>query len=73
MSKVKENGGKDATIVATKDKQAALDPKEVIETLRTQLQEHLRLAEHHKTMANKEQGALEVLLQLHPNEELNEI
>ena len=43
--------------------------KEAIETLKAQLQEHLRQAEHHRTMATKAQGALEVLLQLHPEEE----
>ena len=43
--------------------------KEVIETLRVQLKEHLQQAEHHRTMATKAQGALEVLLQLHPQEE----
>jgi hypothetical protein len=42
--------------------------KEVIETLRVQLQEHLQQAEHHRTMATKAQGALEVLLQMHPQE-----
>ena len=43
-------------------------PKEVIDTLRVQLREHLQQAEHHRTMATKAQGALEVLLQLHPQE-----
>ena len=43
--------------------------KEVIETLRVQLREHLQQAEHHRTMATKAQGALEVLLQLYPQEE----
>ena len=42
--------------------------KEAIETLRVQLQEHLQRTEHHRTMATKAQGALEVLLQLHPEE-----
>ena len=46
--------------------------KEAIETLRAQLQEHLRQAEHHRTMATKAQGALEVLLQLHPDKENSE-
>ena len=46
--------------------------KEAIENLRVQLQEHLRQAEHHRTMATKAQGALEVLLQLHPEEEKGE-
>ena len=45
--------------------------KEAIETLRVQLREHLQQAEHHRTMATKAQGALEVLLQLHPQEENN--
>ena len=56
-----------------KTNNVAVDPdvkaKEAIDTLRTQLQEHLRQAEHHRTMATKAQGALEVLLQLHPEEE----
>ena len=43
--------------------------KEVIETLRVQLKEHSQQAEHHRTMATKAQGALEVLLQLHPQED----
>ena len=43
--------------------------KEAIDTLRVQLREHLQQAEHHRTMATKAQGALEVLLQLHPEEE----
>ena len=42
--------------------------KEVIDTLRVQLKEHLQQAEYHRTMATKAQGALEVLLQLHPEE-----
>ena len=46
--------------------------KEAIETLRAQLQEHLRQVEHHRTMATKAQGALEVLLQLHPEENSGE-
>ena len=45
---------------------------EAIETLKAQLQEHLRQAEHHKTMAVKAQGALQVLVQLHPQEEESE-
>ena len=43
--------------------------KEAIETLRAQLQEHIRQTEYHRTMATKAQGALEVLLQLHPEED----
>ena len=43
--------------------------KEAIENLRVQLKNHLEQADYHKTMATKAQGALEVLLQLHPEEE----
>ena len=50
-------------------KEATVDKsKEAIDTLRVQLREHLQQAEHHRTMATKAQGALEVLLQLHPEE-----
>ena len=42
--------------------------REAIENLRVQLKDHLERAEFHKTMATKAQGALEVLLQLHPEE-----
>ena len=59
-----------------KTNNVAVDPdvkaKEAIETLKAQLQEHFRQAEHHRTMATKAQGALEVLLQLHPEEESSE-
>ena len=44
---------------------------EAVEVLRVQLQEHLQKSEYHKTMATKAQGALEVLLQLHPEENEN--
>ena len=44
---------------------------EAIEVLRVQLQDHLQKSEYHKTMATKAQGALEVLLQLHPEEYQN--
>ena len=70
MSKVKENSVKDAEVVEAKDEK--LDPKEVIETLRTQLREHSQQADHHRMMATKAQGALEVLLQLHPEEDKSE-
>ena len=54
-------------VVETEDR-----AREAIETLKAQLQEHLRQAEHHRTMATKAQGALEVLLQLHPEEDSGE-
>ena len=47
--------------------------KEIVQTLQTQLHEHQRLANHHQTMATKAQGALEVLLQLIPKEEVEKM
>jgi len=47
--------------------------KEIAQTLQTQLNEHQKLANHHQTMATKAQGALEVLLQLIPKEEVEEM
>ena len=44
---------------------------EAISTLRTQLAEHLKQEQYHHTMSVKAQGALEVLLQLHPQDEEN--
>ena len=55
--------------VENKENNVVNKEKEVIETLRVQLREHLQQAEHHRTMATKAQGALEVLLQLHPEED----
>ena len=43
--------------------------REAIQNLKVQLKNHLEKAEYHKTMATKAQGALEVLLQLHPEED----
>ena len=51
--------------VATSEDKA----KEAIQTLRVQLLEHQKQAEYHQTMSVKAQGALEVLLQLNPQEE----
>ena len=47
--------------------------KEIAQTLQTQLNEHQRQANHHQTMATKAQGALEVILQLIPKEEVQEM
>ena len=55
--KVENNKPKNVEIPSAED---------VIHTLKVQLEEHLKQSEYHKTMAVKAQGALEVLLQLHP-------
>ena len=65
MEEVKTNNVAEPVDIGTKSKEA-------IETLRVQLREHLQQAEHHRTIATKAQGALEVLLQLHPEEEKSE-
>ena len=47
--------------------------KEIAQILQAQLQEHQRQANHHSTMATKAQGALEVMLQLIPKQEVEEV
>ena len=47
--------------------------KEIAQTLQAQLTEHQRLANHHQTMATKAQGALEVMVQMIPKEEVEEM
>ena len=47
--------------------------KEIAQTLQAQLQEHQKQATHHQTMAVKAQGALAVVLQLIPKEEVEEM
>ena len=47
--------------------------KEIAQTLQTQLNEHRKQANHHQTMATKAKGALEVILQLIPKEEVQEM
>ena len=47
--------------------------KEIAQTLQTQLNEHQKQANHHQKMAMKAQGALEVMLQLIPKEEVEKM
>jgi len=47
--------------------------KEIAQTLQAQLTEHQKLANHHQTMATKAQGALEVMVQMIPQEEVEEM
>ena len=61
MSKVKET----EIVKLTIDEKA----QEAIKNLQLQLEEHRKQADYHTTMATKAQGALEVLLQLHPQKE----
>ena len=47
--------------------------KEIAQTLQAQYNEHQRLGNHHQTMATKAQGALEVILQIIPKEEVEKM
>ena len=72
----KDTKVKEAEIIEEVKRNGTIEPKnkvkEAIDTLRIQLRDHLQQAEHHRTMATKAQGALEVLLQLHPEEDNSE-
>ena len=56
-------------VVENKTNDVVDKAKEAIQTLRVQLVEHQKQAEYHTTMSVKAQGALEVLLQLHPQQQ----
>ena len=62
---------KEKTETKTNNVKEVNKEREAIENLKVQLRDHLEKAEYHKTMATKAQGALEVLLQLHPEDEKN--
>ena len=47
--------------------------KQIAQTLQAQLNEHHKQANHHQTMATKAQGAMEVMLQMIPKEEVEEM
>ena len=47
--------------------------KQIAQTLQAQLNEHQKQANHHQTMAVKAQGALEVVLQMIPKQEVEEM
>ena len=64
MNKIKEKKNVENNVVKEENKE-----RDAIQNLRVQLKDHLEKADHHKTMAIKAQGALEVLLQLHPEED----
>ena len=61
------------TTIANPEGKTVEELKEVAQTLQAQLQEHQKQANHHQTMAMKAQGALEVILQLIPKQEVEEM
>ena len=74
MSKTtqKDNGKVEEVAVNSQGKTVE-ELKEIAQTLQAQLAEHQKQANHHQTMAVKAQGALEVVLQLIPKEEVEEM
>jgi len=62
-----------ATKEVTAQGKSVEELKEIAQTLQTQFNEHQRQANHHQTMATKAQGALEVMLQLIPKQEVEEM
>ena len=59
-------------VVANPQGKTVAELKGIAQTLQAQLSEHQKQSNHHQTMAVKAQGALEVLLQLHPEEDNSE-
>ena len=72
MSKNKKNQTVEP-VLANPQGKTVEELKEVAQTLQAQLQEHQKQANHHQTMAVKAQGALEVMLQMIPTEEVEEM
>ena len=60
-------------VLANPQGKTVAELKGIAQTLQAQLSEHQKQANHHQTMAVKAQGALEVILQLIPKEEVEEM
>ena len=60
-------------VLASPQGKTVAELKEIAQTLQAQLSEHQKQSNHHQTMAVKAQGALEVILQLIPKEEVEEM
>jgi len=73
MSKNKNNPQEAETVVANPQGKTVEELKEIAQTLQTQLQDHQKQANHHQTIVVKAQGALEVILQLIPKQEVEEM
>ena len=73
MSKNKNNPQTAETGIVGSQGKTVEELKEVAQTLQAQLNEHQKQANHHQTMAMKAQGALEVMLQLIPKQEVEEM
>ena len=78
MSKNNKNNPQEAEIVkelplANPQGKTVEELKEIAQTLQVQFEDHKKQAAHHQTMTVKAQGALEVILQLIPKEEVEEM
>ena len=69
MSKDQKNNTTESVLENSKGKTVE-ELKEIVVTLQTQLNEHQRQATYHQTMVTKAQGALEVMLQVIPKQEV---
>jgi len=69
MSKDQKNNTTESVLENSKGKTVE-ELKEIAVTLQTQLNEHQRQATYHQTMVTKAQGALEVMLQVIPKNEV---
>ena len=69
MSKNQTNNTTESVLENSKGKTVE-ELKEIVVTLQTQLNEHQRQATYHQTMVTKAQGALEVMLQVIPKQEV---
>ena len=72
MSKNKNNT-QEAVDIANPQGKTVEELKEIAQTLQAQLQEYQKQANHHQMMAMKAQGALEVILQMIPKQEVEEM
>ena len=72
-SKVEDKKVKEAVLEhtdnCTVETTQELDPKQVIQDLMIQEKHHGEQEEHHRTMRIKARGALEIVTQMHPQEE----
>ena len=72
MSKNKKNQTVESVLSNPQGKTVE-ELKEILQTLQAQLNEHQRLATHHQTMATKAQGAMEVIVQMIPKQEVEKM
>ena len=68
-----EQGMENPLPLANPEGKTVEELREVAITLQAQVTENQRLANHHQTLATKAQGALEVMLQMIPRQEVEEM